>query len=201
MHAEVRRAASAGELFLREPRADARNAAAPQPETARVIDLARVAAFQDRFGDLGVAMEAEILRDHECAPHFLGDLDDFGGFPGVERHRLFDQHVLASLQGVNGDPRVQMVRHGDGHRINVRLIQQVVVIGVRAGDFEAVGRLLEAFGVGFGDGHRGGAWTMQEAVKMFDAETACAYYRATKSFGHICWGATCWSWLTRCNAL
>src|SRR2546430_17739351 len=63
VHAEVRRAAAAGKLFLREPRANAWDAAAPQPETARVIDFAQVAAVQDRFADLRMAIEPEILRD------------------------------------------------------------------------------------------------------------------------------------------
>ena len=79
-----------------------------------------------------MAIEPEILRDHKRASHFLCSLDDFGRFPGVHRHRFFEQHVLAGLQSVDGDPRVQMVGHGDGQCVNVRLVEQVMVIRVGA---------------------------------------------------------------------
>src|SRR2546430_695572 len=36
----------------------------------------------------------------------------------------------------------------------------------------------------------------QQAVEMIKAEPACSYHRTTKSFRHICWGATRWSWPT-----
>ena len=189
VHAEVRRAAAAGELFLREPRTNARDAAAAQPETARVIDFAQVTAVQDRFADLRMAIEPEILRDHKRASHFLCRLDDFGRFPGVHRHRFFEQHVLAGQQSVDGDPRVQVVGHGDGQCVNVRLVEQVMVIGVGARDFESVGGLLEPFGVCFGDSNRRCAGTVQQAVEVIEAEPACSYHRTTKSFRHILLGS------------
>src|SRR5205814_9321911 len=71
MNSEVRGAAAAGELFLGEPGADPGNVVAPKPEATRVINLPQVAALDDGLGDLSVAIEPEILRNHQCAPPFL----------------------------------------------------------------------------------------------------------------------------------
>jgi hypothetical protein len=84
-----------------------------------------------------------------------------------------------------------MVRHRDRHRVDVGLIEQIVVVGVSAGDFEPVGGFLEPFGVRFRDCDGGCAGTMQKAVEMIVAETTGSNYRATKSFGHRMW----WNWL------
>src|SRR4029077_12941513 len=89
-----------------------------------------------------------------------------------------------------------MIRGGDGHRVDVGLIEQVVVIGVGTGDFVAIGGFLEACGVDFGNGYRGGARTMENAVEMSEAETTGSNHRTTKSFVHNCWGTTCRLWLT-----
>src|SRR5439155_16724721 len=132
---------------------------------------------------------------HEHAPHLFRCLDNLGRFPRVEGHGFFEQHVFARPQGVDGDPRVQIVWYGNGHRVDVRLVQQIVIIRVSAGDLEAVGGLFEAFGIRLGYGDRCCAGTMQEAVEMIEAERACSNHRTTKSFRHIGWGTTCWLWL------
>lgn len=62
----------------------------PEPETAGVVNLAEIAALDERAGGLGVGVETKILRDHHGAPAFLRGGQDFGGVPGVGRHGLFE---------------------------------------------------------------------------------------------------------------
>jgi len=62
--------------------------------------------------------------------------------------------VLAGLQGVDGDPRVKMVGYGYGHGIDIRLVEQVVIIRVGPRNFEPIGGFLEPLGIDFSNCHR-----------------------------------------------
>ena len=130
---------------------------------------------------------AEVLRDHEGAPHFFCRLDNLCRFLRVHRHGFFEQHMLACLQGVNRDAGVKIIGSGDGHGVDIGLIEQVVIIGVGAGNFVTIGGFLEAFRVDFGNGYCGGARAMEDAVEMSEAETTGSNHRTTKSFVHNCW--------------
>ena len=117
-------------------------------------------------------------------PHLLRGLNNFGRFFRVHRHGFFEQHVLARLQGVQGDTGVKVVGSGDSDGVDVRLIEQIVIIGVGTRDLVAVSGFLEAVGVDFGYGYSGGAWAMQDAVEMNKSETTGSNHRTTKSFVH-----------------
>ena len=162
MHAQIADHAAAGELPAREPRADAGDARATQPERPRMVNLAEVAALDDGARGLRVFVEAKILRDHERAFHGLRRLDHLRGFLGIEGHRFFHEHVLARLERVDGDGRVEMVRQGDGDGVDVRLLQQLAVVGVAAGDVVPDAGLAGAVRVVLRQGHRRRAMTSDE---------------------------------------
>src|SRR5207244_59030 len=67
VQAEVTSRAAAGELFLGKPGTDARNAIAAKPKRAGVVNLAQIAALDEDLGQLGVAVETIVLRDHDGA--------------------------------------------------------------------------------------------------------------------------------------
>ena len=48
-------------------------------------------------------------------------------------HGLFEQHVLAGVQRVDGERRVQVVRHGDRDRLDRRVVQQLAMVVVNLG--------------------------------------------------------------------
>ena len=62
---------------------------------------------------------AIVGRGHTC--HLLARADVVG-------HQLLGQHVLAGLHGRDGDRRVQMQRQRDDHRLDVGILQQVLVV-------------------------------------------------------------------------
>ena len=99
-----------------------------------MVNLAEVAALDDGARGLRVFVEAQILRDHERALHGLRRLDHLRGFLGIEGHRLLHEDVLARLECVDGDGRVEMIRQGDGDGVDVGLLQQLTIVGVAAGD-------------------------------------------------------------------
>lgn len=182
--ADIEAATAAGIFFLREPRADARDAAAPQPKCARVIDVAEVAALDEELGHLGGAVEAQILTDHEGALHFHGGVNDPGCLFGAGGHGLFEEDMFAGLEGFDGDRRVKIIGQGDGDGINVRLFEQLAIVGIAAGDFETLGGFPGAAGMDFRHRDDRGSRALGEPIQVVQADSASSDHRAPKSLSH-----------------
>jgi hypothetical protein len=109
--------------LLQNPRADAPAVVAPAAGTLAIGGTEQADAGVQRLADLAVADQAvneapltgqpQLVPDRQhlaAAPHGLDDAIAVGN--GC-CHRLLQQHVLASLEGRDGNVGVQMVGHDD----------------------------------------------------------------------------------------
>jgi len=83
-------------------------------EFAAIQNLARHEAGPDEMHD---------LPDHQFAPAGFGDRNDAAAFGDRQRHRLFQQHVLAGLQRGHRQLAMQMMRGRDRDGVD-RLVTQ-----------------------------------------------------------------------------
>ena len=80
-------------------------------------------------------MEPARQPDLQDLPRGLLGLDHPVAFFQGVGHWLFDQHVTPGVQRVDCQVRVQVMPQDDGHRVHVRVFQQLVVVGVDRRDF------------------------------------------------------------------
>ena len=114
-----------GERLVGEPAAESRNAGAPNP-----LRLAGVDRADDALLDLlhhGVALRpgAVVEVEHQRAFGRLGGGLHRHRLLGVQRGRLFAEHVLAGLQGLQGERRVKLVRDDDRDSVQIRHAQEL----------------------------------------------------------------------------
>ena len=79
----------------------------------------------------GVGVEQAVVAlvaDGEDAVGLLGDLDHLLALGDVPGHQLLAQDVLAGLHGVDGDRGVQVQRQGDDDRLDVLVVEKLVVV-------------------------------------------------------------------------
>ena len=92
-------------------------------------------------------------READLGPQALGP-GQLGRLPGlavVGVHRLLAQHVLARAQRVPGDVEVRPVAGDDVDHVDVRVVEQLAVVGGRPGDAEPGRRPGQGGGVGVGE--------------------------------------------------
>jgi hypothetical protein len=123
-----------------------------------VVDLADGAVLDELVGLVVERIVGTLVADLEVAPgaacrldHPLALLDRVG-------HGLLDQHVLARLEGVDGDLRVRPQRHRDQHGVDILALEQLPVVGVPLGvrivqALRDVEPLLEVRGIDVADGN------------------------------------------------
>ena len=137
-----------------------------------MIDFAQIAALDERTGKLGVFVEPQILGDHQRALHLPGSVDEFGRLLPIQGHRLFQQDMLAGLEGLERHRRVQMRRQRDDDGIDVGLFEQLAKVGVTARDVMAGGGFAGELRIGFGQRHRRRAMAGDKAVEVVEAYAA-----------------------------
>jgi hypothetical protein len=110
----------------------------------RVADQALVDQVLGVHDGRGVAEgEAELGLE----PLGRRQLGRAGGLPGVAVHRLLAQHVLAGLQGVPGDLEVGLVAGGHVDHVDRGVVEELTIVGDRAGDAELLGHPAGEVGV------------------------------------------------------
>ena len=117
-----------------------------------LVDFAELAVGDVLPDDLGLGA---LAADHAHLEKFAGGVargDNLAAEVGVEAHGLFEEDVLAGLEGVDGDGGVEVVRHADGDGLDFGVGEKVVVVLVGLGDAVAFGLGLEGFGVDVAEG-------------------------------------------------
>jgi len=170
VHADVVGAATAGEAFLREPRADARDAGAAGPGSLGVIDVAEHTGGDELLGRLHVGREPDVLSDHEQALALLRRGHELRGITGVGRHGLVEHHVLAGAQGGEGDLGMQVVGQRDRDDVDIGAAQQLPVIGDEFLDPEPVGGLASACRRSLRECHDLGGRVLLERIDVIEAD-------------------------------
>ena len=74
-----------------------------------------------------------VLDDHLGGLHRVVQLVQLGQVDVQADDRLLDVDVLAGLDGIDGLPGVLVVGRGDDHGIDVRVFQQLAVVGIGLG--------------------------------------------------------------------
>ena len=73
---------------------------------------------------------------------FARGVDDLPALPDVVRHRLFEIDILARLHGPYRGEGVPVIRRGDGHHVNILVLQQLSDVRVTLDRLAGVGALL-----------------------------------------------------------
>ena len=98
--------------------------AAADQRVAHHHHLADAPGVDQRLGH-GVARPVTVaVGDHQLSVRALRRLDDAVALGQGHLHRLFEDHVLAGLKGHQRMLHVQAVRRGDGHRVDIRPVQE-----------------------------------------------------------------------------
>ena len=88
-----------------------------------MINVTEVTAVDHHPRELCVAIEPEILRDHEGAAGLLRGFRDLGRVLEADGHGLLKKHVLARFERLDRDLGVKVVRHRNNDRFDVRLLE------------------------------------------------------------------------------
>ena len=70
------------------------------------------------------------MADHELFARGRGGRHHFIGFGRLERDRLFNQHMLAGLEGLNGHPAVGVVGDAQVDQVDLGIGQQGLEVAV-----------------------------------------------------------------------
>ena len=99
------------------------------PPGARQRDLAQLAGIEILALGLQIVLAGALLHAHLAdALVDARGLDDGRTFFDRARQRLFDVHVFAGIQRVDGDSRVPVVRCGDQRHIHFLQLQQLAMV-------------------------------------------------------------------------
>ena len=82
----------------------------------------------------GGAGEVHGLADHELDVVAGGGFDHVVALFEAERHRFFDEDMLAGVAGVDGETVVQLVAQHDSHGVDLVIGQEIGVRGVALGN-------------------------------------------------------------------
>ena len=74
------------------------------------------------------------LADHELDVVVGGGFDHVVALLEAERHRLFDEDMLAGVAGVDGEAVVQLMAQHDSHGFDLVVLQKLGVRRVALGD-------------------------------------------------------------------
>ena len=118
-----------------------------------MVDLAQHSLFNQVLGIAGSCLEAIGEAHHVRYALFRGGLGQDVGFLSVHGHGLFHRKRLSGLDRSHGDFKVHIVGGGDIHRIHIRAVDQVVIIGKAVGLINAIFLLCIFQGLGIGQPH------------------------------------------------
>ena len=97
---------------------------------------------------LAVLLKPLVHSDRQHTAGFPRGLHRALGFSGIERKRLFQDHVLSCLQRLDRERDMEFVRDSDIDRIHGRVGQQLLRGRIRAGNLERLAEFVQAFGMG-----------------------------------------------------
>jgi len=81
-----------------------------------------------------------------------------------------------------------MIGSSDRDRVDIRLVEQFVVIVVAARNFKSFRSFPGALWIRFGDGHCRRAWTGIQAQQMAEANCTCTDYATAEFVSHMEFG-------------
>jgi len=93
------------------------------------VDLAEVAGVDELLDLAHRWAEDEGVADHEREATLGGEVDQLAGLRRVRGHGLLDEDVLAGLEGGPGEGMVRADRREDEHGVDVRVGEDLVVLG------------------------------------------------------------------------
>ena len=136
-------------------------------EQARDMDQLADSALPDQLGDAGGGPR-ELVRvaDHQVSTTFGGGVDEVPGVRRLEDHRFLDHHVDTGIERRSRQRVVVDVRHDDHHAVDDAGFEQLLRIGVRMGDGEALSGSRQLARVGVGDRRDLGAVVGRQARQM-----------------------------------
>jgi len=170
MHADVVGAATAGELFLGKPGADAGNATAAGPGGLGVVDLAEFTLVDEVASGLDLGAESHILADHQGDSTLFGFGDEFGGILGIGGHGFVDHDVFAGAEGGETDGSVEVIRQGNGDDIDIRAREEGFIVGDEFRNIKRVGGFLAASCRNFGEGNDVGGGVLLKATDVIETD-------------------------------
>ncbi|MEX0676131.1 MAG: hypothetical protein WD063_03600 [Pirellulales bacterium] len=130
------------------------------------IQLSQLAAVDDLLHFLDRGRIDEGVIDHEHALHLARSSDHLLGVRRRGGKRLFNQYVLAGVEGSQSQGRMGMHRRGDGHRVDVGPFEQRLELGDGAHVRKVRKRRLQARFVLVADGHQPGRRTSDEVANQ-----------------------------------
>ncbi len=138
MHTEVDQRSAAGLFLVIEPRSHrcagtcieavrrhARNAAAAEPDTPRVVNITEHALPDHVFHRAGLRVEPVGKVDAEFFPETFCSVQHLLRLLRVERHRFLAQDMRAGFQSGNGQGLVLVVGNGDGDDVELFLFDHL----------------------------------------------------------------------------
>ena len=91
-------------------------------------------------------------------------VDDPLPFRCCWRQRFFDHDVFAGFQCRERHGHMQDIRHGDGHRLDVRIRDEILIVSVDARDVELLGQVPAPLFIKTRDGNNLGARDLGETL-------------------------------------
>ena len=134
----------------------------PRADEVRLADCATGKRVLDGALD---SAEAPLHRDHQHPASFRGRVDHLARLGRGWRHRLFDEHVRARIERLDGKFTMQIVRREDADRVGALARQHFVEVGIDFRTARVVGRegSRNAFGFGGGAGLYRDDWRVGNA--------------------------------------
>ena len=94
------------------------------------IDIAKLTSFTGSMQSLGVVSQTVLIADGKFLAGFFPCVDHLLGIFGVVSHGLLAHNMLAGFKSSHGDRAVCYVRSTNMNNIHVRIIYQIMVVGV-----------------------------------------------------------------------
>jgi hypothetical protein len=129
-----------------------------------VIDRAEVPALDLILDKLHVLSAAPVEDNAKNAVGTPRRLNDHLPFSGGRRQRFLDHDVFAGFQRGQCYRHVQYVRHGDSHRLDIGVCDQILVVSINARNVKLLCQFPASFLVESRNGDDLGAWILGEPL-------------------------------------
>ena len=166
VNADVGQCPSAGRPTILEPAAELGTAADDDGVRPNPRHLAKLTRVDQRSQPLHLRMKPPDVGDHQFSLGRFGGRDHALCFFDGDRHRFLAQNVLAGLQHLPRDGRVQVIGNGDDDRVDLGIGRQAIEIGESFFDAMLVRQSLQGGLVPVADGDDLGAGVGQQNGKV-----------------------------------
>ena len=137
-----------------------------------MVDGAEIPARDLLLDELHVLSAAPVEDNAKNALRTARCVDNLLAFRGRWRQWLLDHDMFAGLQCRERHRHVQDIRHGDGHCLDVRVRDQILVVSIDARNIELLGQVPAALLIQTRDGKDLSARVLGEALQVQETDSA-----------------------------